>query len=295
MKNYIKNILKSNYTRESISYPILSYLIERYACIKYRFNFMEEFKLLVKTKQIKESMKGKNAFVFGNGPSFDKLDYNKVKNYQKQGFKIICVNSFISAFEKHGIIPDFYVLSDPGYFVHNNISEALKDRVMKDIHFIEKYKIPLFIPLQYAKQIDIDVETYCFNDCEILWKNRNVNNILKPRSYLSMTAYKALAIAGFLGFNTIYISGFDNDYIQTTSVDIDNNIYFDDRHFDSNEKKKVREYDKKIVPNMAHLLYSHSFLFSDLYKFDDNIINLDPDSLVDAFGKRHKLNIYENG
>jgi hypothetical protein len=53
-----------------------------------------------------------------------------------------------------------------------------------------------------------------------------------------------------------------------------------------NEKPRKR--------NVAEELLAYSRLFSDLYGFSKfDIVNLDPDSLTDAFPKFHNLDIYK--
>lgn len=265
----------------------LDYLLYfRYLLINYRH--LTELK---RVKIFHNSEKGKNAFVFANGPSLLKLDFDKIKYYQKElGFRVIGVNSFIL---NGKIIPDYYVLSDPAFFGnYYNITEEKIKEINMVLKLLEKYKVTLFVPLEFKNKIRICTEIYYFNDYELRWFNKNVIDITKPRSYLSMTAYKALAIACYMGFEKIYIAGFDNNWFKTLTVDEENRIYYFNEHGirqSDSGKHYVRDDEGS---NLGEVLFSHSYLFTDLHKFPKNIINLDKSSLVDAFSKSHDLDIY---
>ena len=90
----------------------------------------------------------------------------------------------------------------------------------------------------------------------------------------------------------LFICGFDNDYFKSFSVDDNNDIYYIDRHyFDAGFKRIVR-------PNkgegLGNLLWEHHLLFKNLELFRKyNIINLNKNSLVDAFSKKHDLDVLE--
>ena len=121
-----------------------------------------------------------------------------------------------------------------------------------------------------------------------------------------MTAYKALAIACYLGYSRIYVCGFDNDYFKSITASDSNELYYTDNHFYHTQKDGINEdggdstgespykVNKEIEGNSTgELLYLHHFLFKHLEKFNKyEIYNLDKNSLVDAFSKHHNLDIY---
>jgi hypothetical protein len=110
--------------------------------------------------------------------------------------------------------------------------------------------------------------------------------------------YKALAIAVYLGYSRIYLCGLDNSYVKTFFVDADNRIYRKDEHFDSDiyQIDGQRDYclaDRYGVGGVSALLMDYALHFSQLHRFPaDRIVNLDPDSLIDAFPKVHDLDVY---
>jgi hypothetical protein len=309
LKNNIKRKYKPYYKR-TFSFNLFDYmvyfLLDHYLLIKQLYLILSsknKIKELKKTSLLRNAMNHTNAFVFANGPSLKKLDFFKVKKYQEEGFKIFCVNSFIGDGTGLIFIPDYYVLSDPAFFgFFNELYEILDkeadkriEEIKNNINALKNNKdIKLFMPIQFYRKLDMDNEIFYFNDIEYRWFNKNVSNIIYPRAYLSMTAYKALAIACFMGFEKIYICGFDNDYFKNITVDIENNLYYTNMHFKEQGDSKIKKVTHSEASNIAELLLDFSSLFEDLYKFPkDRIINLDKESLVDAFSKKHDLDIYK--
>lgn len=254
-------------------------------------------KELNKTKKVQNLYKEFNAFVFANGPSLNKLDFRKVREFQERmKYKLICINSFVSHTDILEILkPDIYVLSDPAFFgYYDLISEERKKEIITNIKTLDDLNVTIFAPIQFYNRLKIKNQIYYFNDVEFRWWNKNITNITKPRSYLSMTGYKALSIACFLGFKKIYIAGFDNNWFKSLQVNNNNEIFYANQHFKKQADStivKVKEFEAQ---NIGELLFSQSFLFNDLYKFPkEKIINLDPDSLTDAFSKEHNLDVYK--
>lgn len=286
--NIIQNVIEDikafllNYANNSshtLSADIKEFIATYILCVGYYIVYiLPQRDNLKKTKELKNTKKGQKCFVFANGPSMNLLDAKKIEQYQKAGFDIICVNSYLISDIADTVVPNYYVLSDPLSF--------FGDTQKKYINRLNDLNIPVFIPAQFIN--NSPKHYYIFNDVE----NRFTSNInpIKPRGYLSMTAYKALAIACYLGYDTIFICGFDNDYFKTFSVDENNDIYYIDKHYyDTGHKSKIG-------PNkgegLGNLLWQHHLLFKNLELFKKyNIINLNKNSLVDAFSKKHDLDV----
>lgn len=245
-------------------------------------------KSLHELKKLKNSKKGKSAFVFANGPSLANLSFEKVSKYQNEGFDVFAVNSFIS--NQKNFIPNFYVLSDPAYFRRDIIETALKKRVEADLDLINKHKITCFLPFEFDGKKNLE-KFYYFNDAECLTFN-NFSNPLIPRSFFSMTAYKALLISIYLGYDKVYISGFDNDYFLGINNNEENEVSLLDKHF------YVKDIDRKLIKSIGFnsikdVLLDSYWLFYFLSKFSKyNIVNLDKKGLCDEFSKNHSLDVY---
>ena len=243
-------------------------------------------------QNLRESAKGRNAFVFANGPSVSILDPLKVKG---TGFDIFAVNGYLwSDFSKIAT-PTHYVLSDPACFYEYN-TEPLSARHLE----ISKQYIPLiktldtlgatlFVPMQYVgRQKNSRVIGFCDIENEL---SGNVLDIARPRGYISMTAYKALSIARYMKYDRIYICGFDSDYFKRLESNEKNEVFWTDEHFFGEKKKHPI---KGEGDHVGEYLYLHHFLFSHLRKFSDSgVINLDKTSLNTFFSKEHGLDIYK--
>lgn len=246
---------------------------------------------LKRTKELKNTKKGKKCFVFANGPSMNLLDIRKIERYQKSGFDVICVNSYIISEMAKTVIPDYYVLSDPVSFgaSNNAVSDDIINAQKRQLFCLNNLNIPVFIPAQFSH--DLIKNYYIFNDFE----NRFSKNIdpLKPRGYFTLTAYKALAIACYLGYETIYICGFDNDYFKMISVDENNVVYYNNKHFyDDGEKTKAIS---SCGNTISDLFWDNYLIFKQLELFNNyNIINLNKTGFVDAFSKKHNIDVYES-
>ena len=246
---------------------------------------------LQQTRKLKGSKVGKQAIVLANGPSVGQLDPHKINRLKQEGgFDVFAVNSYISSPLADVVVPDYYLLSDPAFFSpekHTHLTERLK----KDIDLLTQKDITCFVPLEHYDTAPFK-HKYGFYDRGNLFLNKIT--IIGPRCYVSMTAYKALAAACYMGYSQIYICGFDNDYFLNLVVDENNDMYYIDRHFydkSGGQPSKVRDANAKSV---GELLYFHHFLFKDLEKFSDYpIINLNQQGLVDCFSKHHTLDIYK--
>lgn len=241
------------------------------------------------TKKLKYTKKNKKAFIFANGPSINKLNIKKIN---KKYYDIFVVNKFINFSRIKDVKYNYYILSDPQYFnpKHPNY------KILKKI--IENKSISLFVPFNFLSNFKSENNVFGFCDIQD-YQDDNATDITKPRGYLSMTAYKALSIALYLGYSEIYICGFDNDQILNLFSDRKNNIFYKNIHF---YKKKINDEEavinvKHLYPSVGYFMYTEHSLFNDLDKFakvkKSKIINLDQNSLVTSFSKKHNLNVYQ--
>lgn len=245
--------------------------------------------------QFKDSGKGKTCFVFANGPSTATLDFNKIRALkQREGWDIFCVNFFINSDFASETTVDYWIISDPRNFDFSdpdsqlslvNAKRHLNKAIFASSIYLDKIKSKTELPV------------IAFNDVETSNIFSNNINPLYPRSYLSMSAYKALALALFANYSKIYICGFDNTYIRTLGCNRLNRIYRINEHFDAKaypNTNPVMELNYK-HRSVSDELLAYTRLFSDLRKFkQERIINLDVNSLTDAFEKEDSLDVYKD-
>lgn len=247
---------------------------------------------LKKLKSIKNSKKGKCAFVLANGPSLSELSLEKVLKLQESGYDVFAVNSFIS--KQNILIPNYYVLSDPLYFKNlEELRDDLKIRLGRDLSLLNSKNVMCFVPFEF--DVSSALNNYCyFNDAECLMF-KNYSDPSKPRSFSSMTAYKALMISVYMGYEKIFISGFDNNYFLGLENDEHNKVTINEYHF---YKKDIALIKHKITDmgfnKIYEVLLDGYWLFYFLDKFKKfNIINLDKEGLSDSFSKNHDLDVYK--
>ncbi len=254
-----------------------------------RIRFLEQYGEL---RRLKGSARGRNAFVFANGPSVSCLDPYKVRG---MGFDIFAINGYLWSDFSRIVAPTHYVLSDPACFYAPNSKRRTDAQVeiakkyIQLIAEIEALGATLFVPMRFMSLLPTR-KVIGFCDVENEFSN-NVMNVMKPRGYITMTAYKALAISLYMGYEKIYICGMDNDYFKELEADEENRLYYNDRHFFGEEKKTNPGVDGDTV---GEFLYTHHFLFSHFSKFPkERIVNLHKSSLNTYFPKEHALDVYK--
>jgi hypothetical protein len=245
-------------------------------------------------RALRGSARGRSAFVFANGPSMAVLDPQKVA---QTGFDIFATNGYLWSEFSRTAVPTHYVLSDPACFGANfdRMNEVQQKISMAYTPVIEKIHaagMALFVPMEQWARLDRreKVVGFCDIENELL---RNAADVTRPRGYYPLTAYKALAIALYLGYQTIYICGFDNDYFLTLAVDENNEIYYGDKvFFGDGKKRSVAREVGCVCP--GEYLYEQHFVFSQLGKFPpETIVNLHKESLATYFRKAHTLDVYK--
>lgn len=244
----------------------------------------EALKPLRNARMTKASM---SALVLGNGPSVKTLDWAAVGRAQRNGLELIVVNWFPLTAASSEVTPDFLVLSDPLMrpgIVGDTRTESFWQYV--DDHPMVRLAVPVSWYRSVKKNKELLSRTWFFDDASLEGWTSNTSP-LRPRGYLSLTVYKALGIAVHLGYSSIKILGIDNTMYKGLNVDRENRIQLSDHHFYANARA---EQDVSwFYPNgVADYFYDLSLCFLHLkqsFGRHREIVNLDPDSLVDCFRK----------
>ena len=253
-------------------------------------------KILKKTLELKNSKKGKKVFIFGSGPSMNLLDPKKIADIvKKEKYEVIALNSFLYSNFAEYITPNYMVFSDPIDF--KGVTPETEHRKYREIGGKEDKKkaidrnIPLIIPIQFLEHTKDDHgQVFYFNDCSDYFSEKI--DLLKPRSFKSYTGMKAIASGIYMGYDEIYICGFDYDQFKKTIVNKDNQIMFEFAHFYESKERPNDVLPVKKYP-FGHHLYDCALAFIQHDKFKNfNIINLNPNSYIDSFPKNKSLNVY---
>lgn len=232
---------------------------------------------LLGTKKLKNSKIGKTALVLGGGPSLSRLNIDRVKSDNPD---IWVVNGFALSDAAKVLVPKYYVLSDIFYFNR----EYLLQPIIKSLGDQEfTLVLPHWITINFPKHDILNFKHLFFDDRELSAWSGNTSP-LKPRGYLSLTLYKSLAFAIFMGYEKIYILGADNTEFLGYTSDISNRFLFGG-FYDYEDPVGQLDVSSDFLDGPAGAFIDVAHALADLYKFKGPIVNLDTKSLTTAFPK----------
>lgn len=248
----------------------------------FHFHFLNraEKEAVAKTKNLKGSKAGKVALVLGNGPSLRALIPEKV---MEDSPDIFAVNDFYKNASLISLRVNYWVISDPIYF-NDDSSKAPNEKLGEILKISSHTKTELVLPHWACKFMKQDYPAIYFDDRELSsWSNST--SPVKPRGYISLTLYKALALAIFLEYSEIYVLGMDNtEYLKFTS-DTNNAILNKSNHSYATGNEKIIDFSEIFSDGFPGAFAMYAQTFGDLQKFKWNIVNLDPYSLTTQFTK----------
>ena len=236
------------------------------------------------TRSLRGEGGGKTVLVVGSGPSALSLKAKSVAKGQSAGeVVVVATNFFLASDIARTITPDYLVWSDDIFHPRNRE----KNRESWDA-LTAHPTITLVSPWTWKKDIEamaLPHRVSYFDDDTLEGWSRNISP-LKPRGYQGSTGQKAIAYAVHLGGEPTAIIGIDLSYFRHFTVDSANRLYRHPVHVDGTDTG-VAELTPHTLVGLADELYSTAnnfrYLHTHFARFP--IINLDPDSLVDAFPK----------
>ena len=276
-------------TASTLPPPRLGYdLLDPLAALKRLFrNFLVYLRFFVafsigredftRLEALKGVGRGSRALVLANGPSQEMLDPALLEKFERAGNVVFVVNHFFSNEKLSGLSKFHFVTSDP-YWTSEDKGRAAEA--------IKKTSGYIFCP---SGQVDTWLEhssserliTFCDAQVRTRGKARLAPN--RPRSFMSMTALKALAIANWMGFDEIFVLGFDNTYFHDAMSDEMNRILTLERH--AGESNYLRDRTGE-WNGLADYFIHIALVFKDLEQFRTvRAVNLDPYSLTTVFKK----------
>jgi hypothetical protein len=231
-------------------------------------------------QDIEGSKKNKKALILGSGYSA-KYILNLIKlGHKLNEIDIFCTNYF--PIYQNEIIPDYLLLSDENVFdLTNSRTEKLKAWLINN----SSVKIICPAHLKDKKLLDqVNNQILYFNDGTSFGIGNNLNP-MKPRSYMSLSVMKCMALTIFMGYKKIYFIGVDsNQFIglgyNNANKIVQKNYSIYDSEYDG------REITQTYPSGMTDYLYHFSLVFWQFEKFVNyQIYNLDEKSLLDNFKK----------
>ena len=234
--------------------------------------------ILHPTKAAKSSKSGRQALILGNGPSLNRLNSQAVNTSKPD---VWVVNSFYNAKCADAISVTHYVISDRTHFTSETHYSKIINFIIKqeDITLV----LPHWAPKEFPDHQLFQFKHLFFDDRQKAAWSRNTSPI-KPRGYLSLTLYKALAFANFLGYEEILVLGMDNTEFVGYGSNVNNEFIFNGNHAFV-DPKSIRNLSQDFLDGPAGAFIDIAHSLADLYRFNGPIKNLDPESLTTAFPK----------
>ena len=251
----------------------------------------------------------KELVILGNGPSLQ--DFLKNHRDFLAGKQSLAVNHFADTAAFTDIKPDFYLINVPEFWTENVDEDVLKRRNRLLENLIQKttWDMHLLLGMGAKKskkwrelsEKNPHLKIHYFNTAPVegfRWFRHfcyhrqcgmpRPHNVLIP----------SLMLAIHMGFDKIYITGADHNWLEEIFVADDNTVYLTQRHFYDAQTARpdVMKKTGKNKRKLHEILHKFMLAFRGYFDIDDyarsrkvKIINITPHSLIDAF-KRKKLN-----
>ena len=251
-------------------------LVGAYYCLISELRIQSTTRRLIKMWKKTPSPFNREAIIIAGGPSFNSEVAKSIIDSERK-FDIFSINNYCQNNISQDLVPDYYILSDPVFFKSGYQGE------FSDNDSIQEYtsrhsRIKMIVPIncwvnRYSKKPFV-----AFDDRENLL-SANIDPCL-PRGYTSNTTLKALAIALKLGYDRIFILGFDFDYPNKIRVDESNRLTLLNQHHYSTVLSDFNKY----YSGIGHALnwWSHDYYYA-IKLNRKGVINVTTSSLMDAF------------
>lgn len=232
--------------------------------------------------------KNRKVLLVANGPSVKRINFTKLREIQALNQIVIVGINYsplvlVEAYRKE-VKLDLLILSD--YFMHPRNTDKINQEFW-DI--VNKNTVKIVTPTDWC---DSKMFVQCrdkrclhFNDYGTEGIFSHINPT-KTRNYISMTAFKALAICIYLQFSKIYLIGLDNNYFLGMRIDEKLSL-IENSHHATELQHFAADVSSYWPAGLGDYFYFISKMFLDLRKYFDvaNIVNLDIDSLNDVHRK----------
>lgn len=243
---------------------------------------LPRYNKLAALAKLKGAGKGRSALVLGNGPSQGFLDPKKLATFIENGGHLFAVNNYHNNVRLSEFSPTYMVFSDPEVLTAQAPSYCKERNQALSRYIHSRTEIVICIPFFFKLAEEFKNRIIYFNDSEGSGFLKNINPLF-PRGYVSMTLYKALAIACFLDYEKIYVLGMDNTFPHDIFVDYENRVCWIERH--TGESDRLLD-QSCIFMKTEDFMWDLCLLFYDLKLFRHGpIVNLDPYSLTSTFPK----------
>ena len=217
MKKKLKNIILSIIDIFIDKYSFLN-LRKRHNLFKlwwYSFRFRLASKGIYlsenekKINALKDKYKGNRCFIIGNGPSLNELDLKKLKGEYTFGVNAIYLN-----YEKMQFNPTFYVVED--YLVAEDRADEINNYDKPKYKFFGTYLDYVLKNDQKTINLNVHITSYSQENFKPLFST----DCLRKVGVGGSVTYICLQLAYYMGFDKVYMIGFDHHYIVPEELDL---------------------------------------------------------------------------
>jgi len=226
---------------------------------------------------------GREALVIAHGHSTSRLNVEGVSRAVEKGLDVFAISNFYATELSSTLSPSHLVLSDP--FQGPNSDYDVAKKIWN--HLEHDHEVQLIAPHAWFPELNVRrTSTLYYNDCGLQGLTKNISP-MRPKGYVSRTAFVALAVAIYMGYDRIFIIGFDNTTHRDLHVDEVGEVYkqgnahFFGAHASADDTSDVYR------RGVADALFSDSLCLIDLDRcFSSSpVVNLDVESSTQAFKK----------
>jgi len=251
--------------------------------------------------------------ILANGPSLSSM----IREHSGflEGKDLICVNHFPSTEYYDQVQPAFYVTSAPDlwlddiddFFVEqsNRLFQVMATRTQWKLMFHVPYESRKFQRWQAHLKSNPKIRLIYYNNTPIEgWRwFRHLClrlNLGMPRPHNVLIPCLTHAIN--MGYNKIYLWGADHSWLSEISVNSQNQVLINQKHFYDYQTARGKPLDKRGIGqrNMPELLTKFVHAFNGYFVLKEyaqsrgvSIFNATPGSFIDAFD-RIDLSVFEN-
>lgn len=265
---------------------------------------------LGRPKPITESI---DCVILANGPSLKEF-LRDFKGFLK-GKAVVCVNNFVRTAAFTDVKPDYYVLAATDFWQSEEKAgwQEERYRIFEELALLTAWPMVLLVPALARKHEEwqrpirenSNIQIVYFNNTPVeglpAFRRFCLNQGLgMPRPHNVLVA--SLSLALMMRFSTIYVTGADHSWLKEIMVTDDNRVFLSQKHFyDDQLQSKI--YTAEARPMYAGSTQEERKLHEVLHKFyysfrsywelkeyaqsiGTRIINLTPDSYIDAFERQ---------
>ncbi|MGM9846436.1 MAG: 6-hydroxymethylpterin diphosphokinase MptE-like protein [Muribaculaceae bacterium] len=235
----------------------------------------------------------KPLIIMGNGPSLRQTLTDYAELLKKS--ETLAVNFAANSPEFFEIKPKYYVLADPHFFKgkgNDNVRRLYENLAKVD------WNMTLFIPRKEnaAELSNLTIEKFNMVGIEGWHQIQNfafTHALAMPRPRNVLIA--SIMVAIFKGFKEIYLVGADHSWLQTISVNEQNEVVSIQPHFYKEEKKEETriksEYSAYPLHQIIYSFYIAFRAYHQIRRYADThaitIYNATPASFIDAFERKN--------